>query len=113
MALAVEDSRRTFTDASRVHPHTIGTASRLLRAVFALALMASAANCFLKYLWWAACYSAWSGIPKMAEQWKAAGARATFNGWSFILLELASVAVLFTAIRLRQANFPSAFRTAL
>src|SRR3954464_9986845 len=87
--------------------------SRMVRLALTATLMALAANCFLKYLWWAACYSAWSGIPKMAEQWKAAGARATFNGWSFILLELASVAVLFTAIRLRQANFPSAFRTAL
>ena len=82
MALAAEDSRRTFTDASRVNPHSIGTTSLLLRAVFALSLMAIAANCFLKYLWWAACYSAWSGLPKFHEQWKAAGANASLNGWS-------------------------------
>lgn len=75
--------------------------------------MATAANCFLKYLWWAACYSAWSRIPKMAAQWKAAGDRATFNGWSFILLEFTSVAVLFTLIQLRQLNFPTVFRAAL
>jgi hypothetical protein len=63
--------------------------------------MALAANCFLKYLWWTACYSAWYGIPKLAAQWKAAGARASFNGWSFLVLDAASVAVLFSLIRLR------------
>jgi hypothetical protein len=113
MALAVEDSRRTFTDASRVHPHTIGTASRLLRAVFALALMAIAANCFLKYLWWAACYSAWSGLPKFHEQWKAAGANASLNGWSVIVLELASLILVYTAIPLRKVTFSSLLRTTL
>jgi len=58
--------------------------SRILRVVAVLALMALAANCFLKYLWWTACYSAWYGIPKLAEQWKAAGANASFNGWSLL-----------------------------
>ena len=60
-----------------------------------------AANRFLSYLWWTACYSAWSGIPKMAEQCRAAGTRASFNGWTFILLEIASLALLCTAMRLR------------
>jgi glucan phosphoethanolaminetransferase (alkaline phosphatase superfamily) len=113
MALAAEDSRRTLTDASRVHPHTIGTTSRLLRAVFALALMASAANCFLKYLWWAACYSAWSGLPKFHEQWKAAGANASLNGWSAIVLELASLILVYTVIRLHRLTFSNLLRTAL
>ena len=63
--------------------------------------MAVAANCFLKYLWWTACYSAWSGIPKLTEQWRAAGTRASFYGWSVIVLEAASVAILSTATRLR------------
>jgi len=67
----------------------------------ALVLMAVAANCFLKYLWWTACYSAWSGIPKLAEQWKRAGVRASFFGWSVILLELASLVIIFSLIRLR------------
>jgi hypothetical protein len=74
--------------------------------------MAAAANCFLKYLWWTACYSAWSGIPKMAAQWRAAGARSSFYGWSLIVLELASVALAYTALRLRRIN-PSFVRTAL
>jgi len=64
----------------------------------AATLAALAANCFLKYLWWTACYSAYYGIPKMAEQWRAAGSRATFNCWSFILLEVASVGVIFSLI---------------
>ncbi len=113
MAFAAEDSRRTLTEASGVHPHAMGTTSRLLRAVFALALMAIAANCFLKYLWWAACYSAWSGLPKFHEQWRAAGANASLNGWSVIILELASLILVYTAIRLRKVTFSSLLRTTL
>ena len=73
--------------------------SRVLRLALAATAMALAANCFLKYLWWTACYSAWNGIPKLAEQWKAAGTHASFNGWSVILLELASIALLFSTMR--------------
>lgn len=73
----------------------------IVRSGLAFVLMAVAANRFLSYLWWTACYSAWSGIPKMAEQWKAAGVRASFNGWAFIFLEIASLALLCTAMRLR------------
>jgi hypothetical protein len=91
----------------------MGTTSRLLRAVFALALMAIAANCFLKYLWWAACYSAWSGLPKFHEQWRAAGVNASLNGWSVIILELASLILVYTAIRLRKVTFSSLLRTTL
>lgn len=67
--------------------------------------MTTAANCFLKYVWWTACYSAWSGIPKLAEQWKAAGSRASFYGWSLLVLELASVLVISGFIRVRSAGF--------
>jgi hypothetical protein len=66
--------------------------------------MALAANCFLKYIWWSACYSAWYGIPKMAEQWKAAGLRASFNLWSFVALDLGSAAVLFAVLRLPSSD---------
>jgi hypothetical protein len=78
-----------------------GNASRLFAAIAALALMLVAANRFLSYLWWTACYSAWRGIPKMAEQWRAAGTHASLNGWSFIFFEIASIALLCTAMRLR------------
>jgi len=86
-----------------------GTASRISQIAIAAVLIAAAANCFLKYIWWTACYSAWSGIPKMAEQWKAAGSHASFNGWSFIVLELASVGVLCTIMR-PQPSGTSGFR---
>lgn len=69
----------------------------------AFILMALAANRFLSYLWWTACYSTWSGIPKMVEQARTAGIRASFNGWTFILLEIASIALLCIAMRLRYA----------
>jgi hypothetical protein len=65
-------------------------------------------TCFLKYLWWTACYSAWYGIPKMADQWRAAGTRASFNGWSVIALEVASIAAVFTILQSRSSR-PSDF----
>jgi hypothetical protein len=84
--------------------------SRILRLVAALALMAFAANCFLKYLWWTACYSAWNGIPKLAEQWRAAGANASFNGWILIVLDATSVAVFFSLITLRSTSLSGFFK---
>jgi hypothetical protein len=73
--------------------------------------MAFAANCFLKYLWWTACYSAWSGIPKMAEQWRAAGVHATFNGWSVVVLGVTSVVFLSSAIRMRNSRLSGLLKT--
>jgi hypothetical protein len=73
-----------------------------LRVVIAVALMVLAANCFLKYLWWTACYSAWGGIPKLADQWRAAGARATLNGWSLIVVGVIAAAVLSRVFRVRE-----------
>ena len=104
--------------ASAAHrPSPIATPSpspsRIILALGALALMLIAANCFLKYLWWTACYSAWAGIPKLASQWRAAGARSSFYGWSVIVLELASLILLYTAIRLGQVTFSTFLRTAL
>ena len=81
-------------------------AHKTFRAVLAAILTALAANCFLKYLWWTASYSAWSSIPKMVEQSKLASANASFNGWSFLLLEVVAIAVLFSLIR-QPANSPS------
>ena len=102
MVLAAQGNQDT-----RLHPADAGNppgrnqALRGVGVIGALVLMAVAANCFLKYLWWTACYSAWSGIPKLAEQWKRAGVRASFFGWSVILLELASLVIIFSLIRLR------------
>jgi hypothetical protein len=75
--------------------------SPILRSLLSVILIALAANCFLKYLWWTASYSAWSSIPKMADQAKAAGWNATFNGWSFFVLDATAVIALFSLIRLR------------
>ena len=85
--------------------------SRIVRVLIAIAAMALAANCFLKYLWWTACYSAWSGIPKLAEQWKAAGANAAFNGWSVLILAGVSLLVLCTVIRLRNSQMSGLLKT--
>lgn len=105
MDITAETDRNT--PATELAVRNSGRAALLLfRSALAFALMATAANCFLKYLWWTACYSAWSGIPKMAAQWRAAGARSSFYGWSVILLELASVILLFSSIRLRTLRLP-------
>jgi hypothetical protein len=73
--------------------------------------MALAANCFLKYLWWTACYSAWYGVPKLAEQWKLAGSNASFNGWSFIAFEAAAITVLFGLINSRSIELSGFFKS--
>ncbi len=52
-------------------------------------------------MWWTACYSAWNGIPKLASQWKMAGANRTFNGWGFTLLELIAIATLYSLFQFR------------
>jgi hypothetical protein len=84
-----------------------------LRIVIAVGLMALAANCFLKYLWWTACYSAWGGIPKLADQWRAAGARATFNGWGVMVAGVIAAAVLASAFRVRESQRSRLLRTTL
>jgi hypothetical protein len=84
-----------------------------LRVLIALALMALAANCFLKYLWWTACYSAWRGIPKLADQWRAAGARATLNGWGLIVVGVIAAAVLTSVFSVRPSQPSPLLRTAL
>lgn len=102
MVLATQGNEGTRLNAANSGgpPHA-NQAFRGVGAIGVLVLMAIAANCFLKYLWWTACYSAWSGIPKLAEQWRRAGVRASFFGWSVILLELASLVIVFGLIRLR------------
>ena len=81
----------------------IGNVRGIVTTISALALMLVAANSFLSYLWWTACYSTWSGIPKMVEQARAAGIRASVNEWTFILLEIATIVLLCIAMRLRYA----------
>lgn len=76
-----------------------GQAWFMVRFLAAAALMTVAANCFLKYLWWVANYSAWYGIPKYSERWRAAGARASFYGGALLVLEAASVATIYNLIR--------------
>jgi hypothetical protein len=109
---ADQNAHTVPSEAARNKVVNHGSAHPIPRIALALALMTTAANCFLKYLWWAACYSAWSGIPKFAEQWKSAGAKASFYGWSVIVLEFAALVLLYTAIRLRQLN-SAAVRTGL
>ena len=87
--------------------------SRIIRLAISAILSALAANCFLKYLWWTACYSAWSGIPKLHDQWKAAGVKASFNGWSFLALEAAAIVILFLVISLRSAKFSAFLNVAM
>lgn len=93
MAVATAQSSRSVI-ASRI-------GSGVFRALLALALMAVSASCFLKYMWWTACYSAWNGIPKLAQQWHDAGVRASLNGWGVILLQAAVIVILTSLLKMR------------
>jgi hypothetical protein len=98
MEIQVATTRRENGSKGRA-----GQAWFALRFLAAAALMTVAANCFLKYLWWAANYSAWYGIPKYSTQWRAAAARASFYGWALLVLEAASVATIYSLIRFHSA----------
>jgi hypothetical protein len=104
METQVATTRREIGSTGRA-----GQAWFTLRFLAAAALMTLAANCFLKYLWWAANYSAWYGIPKYSAQWKAAGARASFYGWALLVLETASVATIYSVLRFRSAGLSRVF----
>jgi hypothetical protein len=112
MNLSTEQNR-SIPGNEAPHKRTSGTIFPILRIALALALATTAANCFLKYLWWTACYSAWAGIPKLAAQWRAAGTRSSFYGWSVLILDLASLTLLYSAIRLCNVTFSSTLKTAL
>jgi len=95
--------RNNIATADQISRPTTSThlASRILSALFAAALNAVSASCLLKYMWWTACYSAWNGVPKLAAQWRMAGANRSFNGWGFILLEAIAIATLFSVLQFR------------
>lgn len=112
MALVAEDNQAVIKGSESGTASTTNIASLVVRAFAALGLMLLAGNCFLEYLWWTAKYSALAGIPKVAAQWEAAGARASLYGWSLVLLEIAIVLVLCGLIRLRSID-SSKLRNAL
>jgi hypothetical protein len=82
----------------------VSAGSWIARSLLVLALMLLAGNSFLKYLWWTAKSSALAGIPKVATQWQAAVSRATFYGWSLVLLEIVSVFILFGLIHFQSID---------
>ena len=104
MEIPVATTRRETGSAGRT-----GQSWFTLRFLAAAALMTVAANCFLKYLWWAANYSAWYGIPKYSAQGRAAGARASFYGWALLVLEAASVSTIYSLIRFRSVGLSRVF----
>ena len=57
-AVSADDNKSPIGIASK-------TGTRILQFLLAVARMLIGANSFLRYLWWTACYSAWSGIPKL------------------------------------------------
>jgi len=110
MALAAEENHPATLNAGNTG--LAGNAIRIVGAISAIGLMLLAGDCFLKYLWWAANSSAWQGIPKYSRQWQAASTRTTVYGWSLLLLEIASVFVLFSLMRFRSID-SSKLRNAL
>jgi|SRR5271154_1741529 len=77
---------------------------RSFRVGLAVALMVISAICFLRYAWWAACYSGWYGLPSYAAQLRTAAARASLYLWSVIALQTATSVVVWSLIRLRYTD---------
>ena len=77
---------------------------RIPRFLFATVLMAISANYFLKYLWWSAFYSGSSGFAGHSQQVQNASARSTDYFWIVLTLELLTLAVVWSAIKLRPSN---------
>ena len=77
---------------------------RSFRIGLAAVLMAISAVCFLRYMWWAACYSGWYGLPSYAQQLRIAAARASFYRWSVIALQTATLGIVWGLIRLRYTD---------
>ncbi len=78
--------------------------SRNLRVGITILLMAASAVCALKYSWWAAGYSGWYGLPGYAQDLRIAATRANFYWWSVIVLQAATVAVVWSLVQLQQAD---------
>src|SRR5689334_14473361 len=86
MALAAEDSRSRSNKELGLPIASLATA---------IAVMAVAANCLLKYMWWAACYS------------------ASFYERSVVTLELASIVLVYLAISFKHVNLSRSLRAGL
>jgi hypothetical protein len=68
--------------------------------------MIGSAICFLRYAGWAAAFSGWYGLSDPNLDWHTAQVRATFYFRSFLLLEVLSIAIVSTWIRLRNSDLP-------
>jgi hypothetical protein len=66
--------------------------------------MAVAADYFLKYLWWSAFYSGSSGFGSHSQQVQTAFAHSTTYLWIVIVLELITLAIVWSAIKPRTNN---------
>lgn len=104
MVLAAEENRRAVVNDVEAHGAP-RTASVIFRTACALVLMTAAANSFLKYLWWTAYFSTVNGIAKLSTQSQAANSRASFDGWSVVVLEIAAVLLIYNLTRFRQTDF--------
>lgn len=74
------------------------------RIGIAFVLMALSAVCFLRYAWWAACYSGWYGLPIYAQQLRTASIRASLYLGSVLALQFATFGVLWSLIQLRYTD---------
>lgn len=85
---------------------------RYLQVFMIAAFVTIAADCFLKYVWWAACYSGWYGIPRLAQQAKIASSRASMYLWITVALEFISCTIIFSLIQLRYTDLSRFLRFA-
>jgi hypothetical protein len=72
--------------------------------------MVLSAASFLKYAWWAACYSGWYGLPSYAQELRLAAARASLYFWSAIVLQAVTLGVVWGLMRLRYIDLTQFLR---
>lgn len=72
--------------------------------------MAISADFFLRYLWWAACYSGWYGLARYSQELKVASFRASAYLWSTVVLEIVICLLISSAFEGGYLEFSRSLR---
>jgi hypothetical protein len=78
--------------------------SRTFRVALTVLLLAAAAFCSLQTFRWMTSYSAWYGLPSEAQNTQMAGFWWKLYLGILVLLEAATVAIVWSLVELRQAD---------
>jgi hypothetical protein len=78
--------------------------SRTLRSGVTVLMLAAAAFCSLQTFRWLTSYSAWYGLPSEAQNTQTAAFWWKLYLGTLVLLEAATVAIVWSLVQLRQAD---------